>query len=166
MKYPFNGEVPKRYIYPKLAILLRTNSDFCPIALLNVQGKLFFSLVSKRLETHVINNNNFINNTIQKGCMEKIPACWEHLSMVWRALKEARAQKSNLAIIWLGIAKLMGSLPTNWLFLLYIDMVSLLSGWDSLKHITKGFSINHVFNQQLVLVIDINGEFLLAALFL
>ena len=36
--------------------------------------------------------------------MEKIPGCWEHLSMVWHSLKEARAQKPNLAIIWLDIA--------------------------------------------------------------
>ena len=33
--------------------------------------------------------------------MEKIPGCWEHLSMVWHALKEARAQRSNLGTIWL-----------------------------------------------------------------
>ena len=41
--------------------------DFRPIALLNVEGKLFFSLVSKRLETHIIINNKFINLSIQKG---------------------------------------------------------------------------------------------------
>ena len=86
-------------------------SDFRPIALLNVEGKRFFSLVSKRLETHLIHNNKFINNSIQKGCMEKIPGCWEHLSMVWHALKEARDQKSNLAIIWLDIANAYGSIP-------------------------------------------------------
>ena len=72
-------------------------SDFSPIALLNVESKLFFSLVSKGLETHLIHNNKFINNSIQKGCMEKIPGCWEHLSMVWHALKKTRAQKFNLA---------------------------------------------------------------------
>ena len=66
-------------------------ADFRPIALLNVEGKLFFSLVSKHLETHLIHNNN----SIQKGCMEEIPGCWEHLSKVWHALKEARAQKYN-----------------------------------------------------------------------
>ena len=43
--------------------------------------------------------------------MEKIPGCWEHLSMVWHALKEARARKSNLAIIWLDIAHAYGSIP-------------------------------------------------------
>ena len=86
-------------------------SDFRAIALLNVEGKLFFSLVSKCLETHLIHNNNFTNNSIQKGCMEKIPGCWEHLSMVWHALKEARTQKSNLPVIWLDIANVYGSIP-------------------------------------------------------
>ena len=43
--------------------------------------------------------------------MEKIPGCWEHLSMVWHALKEARAKKSNLAVIWLDIANAYGSIP-------------------------------------------------------
>ena len=80
-------------------------SDFRPIALLNVEGKLFFSLVSKRLEAHLIPSNKFIDTSIQKGCMEKIPGCWEHLSMVWHVLKEARARKSNLAVIWLDICK-------------------------------------------------------------
>ena len=43
--------------------------------------------------------------------MEKIPRCWEHLFMVWHALKEARAQNSNLAVIWLDIGNAYGSLP-------------------------------------------------------
>ena len=86
-------------------------SDFRPIVLLNVEGKLFFSLVSKFLETHLIQSNKIINNSIQKGCMEKIPGCWEHLSMVWHALKEARALKSNLAVIWLDFANAYGSIP-------------------------------------------------------
>ena len=107
MKFPFNGEALKRFTSPKLAVLPRTNSDFRPIALLNVEGKLFFSLVSKHLEAHLIHNNNFIDK--QKGCMEKIPGCWEHLSVVWHTLKEARAQKFNLAVIWLDIANAYGS---------------------------------------------------------
>ena len=97
---------------PKVSNLSENKlSDFCPIALLNVEGKLFFSLVSKRLETHLKHSNKFINNSIQKGCMEKIPGFWEHLSMVWHTLKEARAQKSNLAVIWLDIANAYESIP-------------------------------------------------------
>ena len=37
---------------------------------------------------------------------------------------------------------------------------------ELLKHTTQGFSVNHFLNQQTVLGIDINVEFLLAALFL
>ena len=69
-------------------------SDIRPIALLNIEGKLFFSLVSNRLETYLIPNNRFINN-----------------SMVWHSLKKVRAQKSNLPVIWLDIANAYGSIP-------------------------------------------------------
>ena len=63
--------------------------DFMPIALLNVEGKLFFSLISKRLEKHVIVNNKFINTSVQKACMGNVPGCCENKSMVWGALKLA-----------------------------------------------------------------------------
>ena len=36
--------------------------------------------------------------------MDKVPGCWEHLPMVWHALKEARTQKSTLATTWLDFA--------------------------------------------------------------
>ena len=63
--------------------------DFRLIALLNVQGKLFCSLISKHLEKHLIVNNKLINTSVQKGCIEKVPGCWECICTVWRALKEA-----------------------------------------------------------------------------
>ena len=164
MKFSFNGEALKRYTFSSLSE--NKLSDFRPIALLNVECKLFFSLVSKCLETHLIHKNKFIRKSIQKGSRKKIPGYWEHLCMVWHALKGASVQKSNLAIVWLDIANAYRSIPTNWLFLLYIDMVSLHSGSDLLKHATKGFSVNYFVDQQLVLGIDINREFLVAALFL
>ena len=42
--------------------------------------------------------------------MEKIRGCWEHLSMAWHALQEARAKKSNLAIMWLDIVNMLMTL--------------------------------------------------------
>ena len=90
--------------------------DYRPIALLNVEGELFFSLFSKRLEHHIIKNNKFINTSVQKGCLEKVFGCWEHMSMVWSALKEARQNKTTVANIWLDIANAYGSIPHRLIF--------------------------------------------------
>ena len=78
---------------------ISNTKDFCPIVLLNVEKKLFFSLISKRLVNDIITNNNLINTPVQKGCMDKAPGCWEHMSMVWSALKEACSTRSSLANI-------------------------------------------------------------------
>ena len=91
--------------------------DFRPIALLNVEGKLFFSLLAKRLESHIITNNRFINSSIQKGCMSKVPGCWEHMSLVWNELKEIKSKKSNITSVWLDIANAYGSIPHQLIFL-------------------------------------------------
>ena len=68
-------------------------SDFQPIAFLNVEGKLFFSLISKRLESH--ENNKIINLYFQKGCIKKVPGCCKRLSIVWSVLKEATISHIN-----------------------------------------------------------------------
>ena len=43
--------------------------------------------------------------------MEKVPGCWEHISMVLAALKEAKSKNLSLATIWLDIANAYGSIP-------------------------------------------------------
>ena len=74
--------------------------DFQPIALLNVEVKLFFSLISKRLISHLVQNNKVINLSVKKkSSMEKVPDSSEHLSIVSSVLKEARAKKSSAALI-------------------------------------------------------------------
>ena len=89
---------------------------FRPIALLNVKGKLFFSLISQRLEKHILKNNKIIDSSIQKGCMEKIPGCWEHMSLVWSALQNSKTNGNDLTAIWLDIANAYGSVPHQLIF--------------------------------------------------
>ena len=72
--------------------------------------------IDNNIVAHIIKNNKFINSSIQKGCMEKVPGCWEHMSMVWSALNEARTKKSNVATIWLDIANAYGSIPHRLIF--------------------------------------------------
>ena len=76
----------------------------------------FFTLISKRYESHLVQNNKIINLSVQKGCMEKVLGCWEHLSMVWSVLKEARSKKSSAASIWLDIANTYGSIAHKLIF--------------------------------------------------
>ena len=90
--------------------------DFRPIALLNVEGKLFFSLIAKRLEDHIIKKNKFVQTSIQKGCMEKVPGCWEHMSLVWEEIKDSKLKNSNIVAVWLDIANAYGSVPHQLIF--------------------------------------------------
>ena len=48
--------------------------------------------------------------------MDKDPGCWEHMSMVSSALKEACSTRSSLENIWLDIVNAYGSIPHRLLF--------------------------------------------------
>ena len=92
-------------------------TDFRQIALLNVEGKLFFSLLSSRLTKHIVHKNKFIDLSVQKGCMEGIPGCWEHMAMLWDTLKESITNKNSVSTIWLDVANAYGSIPHQLIFL-------------------------------------------------
>ena len=92
-------------------------SDFRDISLLNVEGKIFFSLISKRFYRHIVVKNKFIDTSVQKGCMENIPGCWEHIAMIWDSLKDARLNQKDLVAIWLDIANAYGSISHQLIFL-------------------------------------------------
>ena len=90
--------------------------DYRELALGNVEGKLFFSMVSNRLTRHIVNNNGFVNTSIQKGCINNIPGCWEHMSMMWEALNDAKEQSKNVSTVWLDLANAYGSIPHKLIF--------------------------------------------------
>ena len=115
--------VPVQWRIAKLAFAAKADSadenniaHFRDIALLNVEGKLFFSLVSQRLTHHIVHRNRFLNTSIQKGCMEGIPGCWEHMASLWDTLKDARSNSKTVATAWLDIASAYGSIPHRLIF--------------------------------------------------
>ena len=57
-------------------------SQFRPISLLNVEGKVFFSVIASRLTEYVL-SNKYMVTSIQKG---GVPGCIEHSSMIWEGL--------------------------------------------------------------------------------
>ena len=46
--------------------------DFCPTMLLNVEGKLFFSLISKQLVNHIITNTQGYPSRSVLSCLRKL----------------------------------------------------------------------------------------------
>lgn len=95
---PLQWQSIKKIYIPKVNPPTKCNiSYFHPIALLNVESKLFFSLVSLHLETHfLVVASKFSNKSVQVGCMEKVPGCWE---------------PKSLAAIWFDIANANRSIP-------------------------------------------------------
>ena len=83
--------------------------QFRPISLLNVEKKIFFRVIAKRMMRFVL-NNKFINISIQKAGIPSFPGCIEHSSMFWDQIKAARNNKSaELHVIWLDLENVYGS---------------------------------------------------------
>ena len=86
------------YIFKKKLKNPESIQDFGPVALLNIEGKIFFSLLSKYLHDYIITKNRLTDLAIQKGCMAKVPSCWEHMPLVWKELKTAKINKLPMRI--------------------------------------------------------------------
>ena len=104
VKHHCNGKMQRKLIPKSKAPSKNSISDFLPIALLNTEGKLFFSLISKRLESH--RSNKIMN----------LSGYCKYLSIVWSVLKKARSKKSSAASIWLDIANVYGSILHELIF--------------------------------------------------
>ena len=85
-------------------------NQFRPISLLNVEGKIFFSVMAARLTTFLL-KNGYLDMSVQKGGVPGVPGCLEHATMIWDAIQRAKADKKDLDVIWLDLANAYGSVP-------------------------------------------------------
>ena len=60
--------------------------QFRQINLLNVEGKVFFSIVAKRM-TMYLKQNNLIDTSVQKAGIPGFSGCMEHTSMIWHQIQ-------------------------------------------------------------------------------
>lgn len=88
----------------------RDISQFRPISLLNVEGKIFFTALATRLTQYVI-ANHYVDKAIQKGGVPGVPGCIEHTTMIWEAIQRARKNQLSLYVVWLDLANAYGSVP-------------------------------------------------------
>ena len=88
--------------------VLNKPSEFRPIALLNAEGRLFFTLMNGRLSDYML-KNGYICTGVQKGFIERLAGCVEHSETVHAALLDARSRKKNLCVSWIDLANAYGS---------------------------------------------------------
>ncbi|GFO45642.1 reverse transcriptase [Plakobranchus ocellatus] len=85
-------------------------NQFRPISLLNVEGKIFFSVMASRLTKH-LTENGYIKTSVQKGGIPGVSGCLELATMIWEAIHRAKSEKLNLDVVWLDLANAYGSVP-------------------------------------------------------
>ena len=85
-------------------------SQFRPISLLNIEGKIFFSILTKRL-TAYLTTNGLIDTSVQKAGIPGFPGCLEHATMIWSTIRQAHQDKMDLHVVWLDLANAYGSVP-------------------------------------------------------
>ena len=65
---------------------------------------MFFSLISKRIEDHILVLKKITNVSIQKVSITKVPGCLERMSLVWDGIKTEKFDQSDIVAAWLLIA--------------------------------------------------------------
>ncbi|KAL2095427.1 hypothetical protein ACEWY4_010146 [Coilia grayii] len=87
-----------------------TIGQFRSIALLNVEGKIFFSVLAKRLTSYLV-SNGYIDTSCQKAGVPGFPGCVEHSAVIWEQIQRAKRERSDLHVVWLDLANAYGSVP-------------------------------------------------------
>ena len=110
-------DIPSDWAVAYIILLSKSNdlhlvSEFRPIAITSVAGKIFFSVLSNRLQVFML-KNNYISREIQKGFLAGMPGCIEHTFTLLEALRDAKDSHRQIIITWLDLANAHGSVRHN-----------------------------------------------------
>ncbi len=87
-----------------------TIHQFRQISLLNVEGKIFFSVVAQRLSAF-LQKNNYVDTSVQKAGISGFSGCLEHANVIWHQVQTAKKEKKDLHVVFLDLANAFGSVP-------------------------------------------------------
>ena len=109
-------EIPTEWAAACIQLLAKSSktsdpAEFRPIALTNTIGKIFFSVIAKRLENFMI-SNKFISH-VQKGFKAETPGCLEHSFAMFEALLDAKHNQRQIVVAWLDLKNAYGSVRHN-----------------------------------------------------
>ena len=90
-------------------------NQFRPISLLNVEGKVFFSVVARRL-TSYLEKHRLIDTTVQKAGIPGFSGCLGHTSIIWHQIQLSKHERRDLHVVFLDLANAFGSVPHSLLW--------------------------------------------------
>jgi len=79
-------------------------SQFRQISLLNIEGKIFFSVVANRL-TAYLEKNHYIDTMVQKAGIPGFSGCLEHTNMIWNQIQTTKKNGRDLHVVFLDLVK-------------------------------------------------------------
>lgn len=79
-----------------------TIRQFRSIALLSVKGKIFFSVMARRM-TSFLMENGYIDTSCQKAGIPGFPGCVQRATMIWEQIQRAKREKKDLHVVWLDL---------------------------------------------------------------
>ena len=86
-------------------------SNFRPITLTSCMGKVFTSILKRRVLSYM-GANNYLDTSIQKAFINNIPGCLEHQVKLSWAIQEAKSQQRS-TVCWIDLANAFGSVDHN-----------------------------------------------------
>ncbi|KAK0147793.1 Chloride channel protein 2 [Merluccius polli] len=84
--------------------------QFRTISLLNVEGKIFFGILARRLTTFML-DNDYMDTSVQKGGVPWVPGCLEHTSVISKMIEDAKRNHGDLTVLWLNLTNAYGTIP-------------------------------------------------------
>ena len=90
-------------------------SNFRPLAITSVVGKLFHKILALRMERYCL-DNSIIDPSVQKGFLKNITGTYEHIFALNAILDQAIEQKRDLSISFLDLKNAFGSVSHSLIF--------------------------------------------------
>src|SRR2546423_7557204 len=73
-----------------------------PISILNVEGRIFFTIYQRRLSSFLI-SNNYIQKKIQKGFINGVAGCIEHTTLTHETFQNAKRHHRSICASWVDL---------------------------------------------------------------
>ena len=110
-------EIPDDWAQAFIILLSKSDvlddpSEFRPIAITIVSGKIVFSVISDRLQKFLV-LNDYISRATQKGFLFGLPGCLEHSFTLYEALRNAKTAGRQIIVAFIDLANAYGSVRHN-----------------------------------------------------